>query len=501
MPEIIDPVHGSISLSELETKVVDSFPFQRLRKIKQLGNVHLVYPGAVHNRFSHSLGVMHVAGLLFTSIFRNHIDKVKSQNMISDYNKVYQIVRLAGLLHDIGHGPFSHHFENCLKNFNVGTSNFDKLTVEYLTADLSIPLDWISENQKNKFFKQKLSHEHYSFAVINTLIQKLNIAINPQDVCSLLCEEILPSEDFNKSLKSISEVLSKNSDPESLRCCLKWLLSGELDADRLDYLQRDTKFCGIKIAAIDIEHILNSINLNFDSNGNYFVELKRNCVLSVDQVLVSRKLMFDQVYNHRVNSSFDEMIMLSIDFLLRNKIIKAPQTMSDFLQMTDDWLESKLYDLAISKDANESCLAAQMFTTRSTLKVVHNKIVETHKVEAEVKTLNEISNKAIFLKTFKLKEYTKSSRDNIGGKNIDYLRIEPEVENTSAIPFNLESEFYRSTLWRNKSTRIVIFKTFQESSDLRKLNDKMIMVPGWVLQAPEQEMLQPASNSQLHQKK
>src|SRR5919197_2710327 len=97
--EITDPVHKYIRFSEVEKQVIDSPAFQRLRRIKQLAGAHLVYPSAQHSRFEHSMGAMHVAGLAGDRLF--------SLNELADLDLVQQL-RIASLLHDIGHGPFSH---------------------------------------------------------------------------------------------------------------------------------------------------------------------------------------------------------------------------------------------------------------------------------------------------------------------------------------------------------------------------------------------------------
>lgn len=97
--EITDPVHKCIQVTELERELIDAPVFQRLRRIKQLAGAHLVYPSAQHSRFEHSMGAMHVAGLAGDRLF--------SLNELADHDLVQQL-RVASLLHDIGHGPFSH---------------------------------------------------------------------------------------------------------------------------------------------------------------------------------------------------------------------------------------------------------------------------------------------------------------------------------------------------------------------------------------------------------
>lgn len=99
--EITDPIHRYIRFSQAEKDVIDSAAFQRLRRIRQLAGAHLVYPSAQHSRFEHSLGAMHIAGLACESLLaKGHIDNAE----------VVEEIRLAALLHDIGHGPFSHLF-------------------------------------------------------------------------------------------------------------------------------------------------------------------------------------------------------------------------------------------------------------------------------------------------------------------------------------------------------------------------------------------------------
>ena len=112
--EIKDPIHGSIEVNPAEVAVIDSREFQRLRSIKQLGFAEFSFPGATHNRYIHSVGVMHLAGRAFDSVFRDF--EFSSPDVKA---RLRQATRLGALLHDIGHGPLSHTTEEVMPNVDA----------------------------------------------------------------------------------------------------------------------------------------------------------------------------------------------------------------------------------------------------------------------------------------------------------------------------------------------------------------------------------------------
>ncbi|MFA5416282.1 MAG: HD domain-containing protein [Methanoregula sp.] len=125
---IRDPLYGFVGLTETEVKLLDTPPLQRLRRIKQLANAHLVYPSAMHTRFEHSLGVMHIAG------------RMAEQLQFSDDD--VRAVRYAGLLHDIGHGPFSHVFEAALHDICGKLINHEEITRLIILNESTVLDDW-----------------------------------------------------------------------------------------------------------------------------------------------------------------------------------------------------------------------------------------------------------------------------------------------------------------------------------------------------------------------
>ena len=152
--EIRCPIHGFIGLNEWEKRVVDNPVFQRLRRIRQLAWTDHVYPSAMHSRFEHSLGVMHVATRLFDSIVSNSSEILKSVYGYTDLGLLRdrQKVRLAALLHDVGHSPFSHGSEELFP---------EKPMPELKTGDAS----------KKPVTKKRYRHEDYTVALIRGSLQ------------------------------------------------------------------------------------------------------------------------------------------------------------------------------------------------------------------------------------------------------------------------------------------------------------------------------------------
>ncbi|KAJ4962045.1 hypothetical protein NE237_021955 [Protea cynaroides] len=192
---IQDNVHGCIFIEPLFLDFIDSQPFQRLRDLKQLGIAHMVYPGAVHSRFEHSLGVYHLAGEAVQKLKLHH----GSELGIDHFDM--QTVKLAGLLHDLGHGPFSHLFER-----------------EFLHR---LGIEW--------------SHEHMSVDMIDYIVDQHYLETDP-DIIKKAKEMILASSEFSMP-KSMQE-------KEFLYDIVANGRNG-IDVDKFDYIVRDCRACGL----------------------------------------------------------------------------------------------------------------------------------------------------------------------------------------------------------------------------------------------------------------
>jgi HD superfamily phosphohydrolase len=250
--EIRDPVHDFILLSSKEADIIGSPIFQRLRGIRQLAFAYLVYPGAHHTRFEHSLGVCHLAGLMAK---RLSLNKEKRR-----------ITRLAALVHDIGHGPFSHVSEQALERY----VKRDKIA------------DRLINNETN----------------IHELLTQ-DFVMNDADLKRFLGED---------DCKTIAQLLAEGYD-EPL---LKSVISGSLDADKQDYLLRDSHYCGVKYGIFDVEQMHRALIADDPGDGSTQLMISEDGIHALEQFVFAKYFMTTQVYRHRVRLITDQMLVRSI---------------------------------------------------------------------------------------------------------------------------------------------------------------------------------------------
>lgn len=283
--EIRDPVHGSIEVSNAEVAVLDSAEYQRLRAIKQLGFSEFSFPAATHNRYLHSIGVCFLAGKAFDQIFSEF--KFSSD---SARQRLRQCFRLAALLHDVGHGPLSHATEEVMppvRDLNVKA--YDTRPKSVYTLGLAESLD------------RKANHEDYTIKFITdsplTEVLRANFQeLDPLHVACLIDKTLSCGDDFFKD------------QGLDFRPLLSQLVSSELDVDRMDYLERDSYFCGTNYGNIDSEWLLSNFRAH-EVNGQLFLALNRRALYTFDDFLLSRHHMNLMVYFHHKSIIYEEMLI------------------------------------------------------------------------------------------------------------------------------------------------------------------------------------------------
>lgn len=244
---VIDNIHGAIELTNDEWKVVNTASFQRLRRIKQLGMGHLVYPNATHTRFAHSLGVFAIMARILESL--NLPDEEKLD------------LRLAALLHDIGHYPYSHLVEQIEKV---------RLTEEVIT-----------KQHPPSTAKKFPDHEELGRYILLT----------QNDICDAIGGK--------SRAERIGHLFSRTGNSKQQ---FSKLIHSSLDMDRMDYLVRDARAAGVPYGEIDIHYILK--NIRFSSAGNVGVDIK--ALAAVEQFLMARLFMYRSIYYHKTTLGFEE---------------------------------------------------------------------------------------------------------------------------------------------------------------------------------------------------
>ncbi|UQZ90397.1 phosphohydrolase [Deltaproteobacteria bacterium Smac51] len=276
-----DPIYGFIPLTQLEMDIIDTPIFQRLRRVHQLALTKYVYPSAEHSRFVHSIGVMHCASLIYEGIF-NHKDTVA---YMEPNEKKLQTLRLAALLHDIGHLPFSHAAEEQLLPPGFGH--------EDLSGYIITEHNQISDSIKK-------------------------YGCDPKLVAMLLTK--MPTYDFKLEHD---------------------IISGNLDADRADYLLRDSRMCGVCYGEYDFARFLHMFAAIMDTNRHYKLFVGESDLWQAESLLIARYHYNLQVPYHRTRSGFD---------IALRQFIKSVDNEVGFIETDGNFIKSMDFDKFINYD-------------------------------------------------------------------------------------------------------------------------------------------------------
>jgi HD superfamily phosphohydrolase len=281
--EVRDAVHGLIELPPQAWDVVDSMPFQRLRGVQQLAMTHLVYPGARHSRFEHCIGASYIAWLLADRLKRKGYTDIDPER-----------VRLAALVHDIGHGPFSH----------VSEEVFERLT----------GLEKI--------------HEKISAAIVR----------HHSEVNAALGDDT--ADWISQLLSGTGHALRRSVERD--------IIAGPADIDKLDYLLRDSHYCGVQYGRYDLDKMIEVARAIPEIGAKSALAFHQEGIYALEEMLLARYHMHRQVYGHKTRIATDRMLVRAMELgveegILDTAVFAPPEALdADFVNAYMQWDDAEV---------------------------------------------------------------------------------------------------------------------------------------------------------------
>ena len=309
MYQFRDPIHGFIDVSSLELKIIDSKPFQRLHNIKQLATTYLVYHGAEHTRFGHSLGTMHLVTQAFNNALNNYQDKTGRILFNETTRKWYtQILRLIALTHDLGHAPFSHASE-ALFDDGIEHEDFTKKIITETEISTFI-------NDIGKDFQSKYGEE---YSITPELLWMIYGEKNPE----LNSDYKMPDYKFLRSF-----------------------MDSELDCDKMDYLLRDSYYCGVNYGRYDLRRLITTLNV-YKEDNILLLGIEGGGLSAFEEFVIARYFMFIQVYFHKTRRYLDKLLVDCIKHILPDS--KYPNDVNEYLEFNDEVILSNIKEAATNE--------------------------------------------------------------------------------------------------------------------------------------------------------
>src|ERR1035437_1088984 len=306
---IFDNIHGYITLNQVETRILETLYYQRLRWIRQLGFSFYIFPGATHTRHAHALGVSHVMDRILKGIgLAASDDRLFDPKARDERTTFHRMMRLAAMLHDIGTFPFSHSIEMAYINH------------------------WRHQSQINKP-RYTANHEVLgSHIILNTDFEG--------GITRILKEEGIDPVELSQIIAGNSQNLLANQ-----------LMHADVDADRMDYLIRDANHTGVKIGLFDLDFLIRALRLH-EHEGQQMLCVAEEGINVVDSFLVSRYFWYSQIIHEGTGYKFDLLAAKICEYFLENGLSYSFENLMDkvalnpyeYFTFNDSYFMAKLHE-------------------------------------------------------------------------------------------------------------------------------------------------------------
>lgn len=306
---IFDNIHGYIHLNQVETRILETMYYQRLRWIRQLGFSFYIFPGATHTRHAHALGVSHVMDRILKNLgLAAHEDQFFDPKARDERTTFHRTMRLAAMMHDIGTFPFSHSVEMAYINH------------------------WRHQSQVTKP-KYTANHEVLgSHIILNTDFEG--------GITRILKEEGIDPVELSQIIAGKSQNLLANQ-----------LMHADVDADRMDYLIRDAQHTGVKIGLFDLDFLIRALRVH-EHNGQQVLCIAEDGINVVDSFLVARYFWYSQIIHEGTGYKFDLLAAKIGEYFLENNLSYSFETLMDkvslnpyeYFTFNDSYFMAKLHE-------------------------------------------------------------------------------------------------------------------------------------------------------------
>ena len=328
--KILDNVHGFIEYTDAEKAVMDTLLFKRLQSIKQLSIANWIFPGSEHTRYIHSLGVMHIA------------DKMAKQLELPDEDR--KIIRMAGLLHDIGHYPLSH---VCETPYKKGMENYQEDSVcQAVNSDIKRYIEKFSLPVEKEFMVEAIEghHESVGAAIIRTDAQ---------------IKKIITEECGEASIDIICDMITGNVKRQDTNPLWVQILHSEIDADGIDYMMRDAAFAGTGFGSFEMNQLIRCLERRV-YDGKEILCVNEKGIAAADQYLINKFFSYSQVVFNKHISNLEWMAEIIVDWMLKQndlfptkenllkRWINAKGNFDNYLSFTDNFFWKALDEIKTS---------------------------------------------------------------------------------------------------------------------------------------------------------